>query len=89
MHVILLARAAWAAAKDVDVVKKVRTASIMARKSQADNKICCSGGAVALGPREFVGAEVIGAEGSGGIEDAGAVCNGAVIAGAGAEDAGI
>ena len=30
---ILLAKAAWAAAKDAEVVAKVRTASMMARKS--------------------------------------------------------
>ena len=67
----------------------VWTASIMARKSRADNEICCSGSTVVLGPGESVGAEVLGAEGSRGIEDAGAAGNGAVIAGARAEDAGI
>ena len=45
-----------------------------------DNEICCSGGAVVLGPGESVGPEVLGAEGSGGTEDACAVGNGAVIA---------
>ena len=79
VSVILSARAAWAAAKDADLAEKVWTASIMARKSQANNEICCSGGAVGLGPGEFVGAEVLGAEGSGGTEDEGAVGNKAVI----------
>ena len=71
------------------MAEKVRTASIMARKSRADNEICCSGGAVVLGPGESVGAEVLGAEGFGGTEDAGVVGNGVVIAETGAEDAGI
>ena len=61
----------------------------MARKSRADNEICCSGGVVVLGPGESVGVEVLGAEGLGGIEDAGSIGNVAVIAGTGAEDAGI
>ena len=89
MRAILLARAAWAAAKDADVAEKVRTASIMVRKSRADNEICCSGGAMVLGPGESVGAEVLGAEGSRGTEDAGAVGNGAVIARAGVENTGM
>ena len=71
------------------MVEKVRTASIMVRKSRADNEICCSGGAVVLGPREFVGVEVLRAEGSGGTEDAGVVGNGVVIAETRAEDVGI
>ena len=54
MRVILSARAAWAAAKDVNVAEKVWTASIMARKSQADNEICCSGGAMVLGQGESI-----------------------------------
>ena len=89
MHVILSARATWAAAKYADVAEKVWTASIMARKSRADNEICCSGGVVVLGPGESVGAEVLEAEGSRGKEDAGVVGNEAVIAGVGDEDAGI
>ena len=64
--VILSAKATWAAAKDADVAKKVRTASIMVRKSRADNEICCSGVDVVLGPGESVGAKVLGAEGFGG-----------------------
>ena len=86
VRVILSARVAWAASKDTHVAEKLRTASIMERKSRVDNEICCSGGVVVLGPRESVGAEVRGAEGSEGTEDAGAVGNVAVIAGAGAED---
>ena len=91
VRVILSARATWAAVKDADVGEKERTASIMVRKSRADNDICYSGGVVVLGLGESVGAEVLGAEGSGGTKDACAVGNGAVIAGAraGAEDAGI
>ena len=34
MRVLLSAKAVWAAAKDVDVAEKVRTASIMVRKSR-------------------------------------------------------
>ena len=45
MRVILSTRAAWAAVKDVEVTKKVRTASIMARKSRVEMVICCGGGA--------------------------------------------
>ena len=71
------------------MAEKVQTASIMARKSRADNEICRSGGAMVLGLGESVRAEVLWDEGSRGTEDAGAVGNGAVIAGAGAEDAGI
>ena len=36
MHIILSAKAAWAAVKDVEVKEKVRTASMMARKSRVD-----------------------------------------------------
>ena len=89
VRVILSSRAAWAAARDADVSKKVWIASLTARNSRADNEICCSGGAVVLGLREYVGAEVLGAEGSRGTEDPGAIGNGVVIVGAGAEDAGI
>ena len=32
VHVILLAKAVWAVAKEADVAEKVRTASIMVRK---------------------------------------------------------
>ena len=83
MRVILSAIIVWAAAKDVEVTEKARTASMMARKSQEDIVICCGGGAEVLGPATFVGAMVLGAEGSGGVEDAGVVGNGA-----GTEDAG-
>ena len=86
MHVILSARAAWAAAKDDKVTKKVRTASMMARKSRVDIEICCGGGAVVLGPATSVGAMVLVVEGFGGTEDAWAVGNEAVIAGARGED---
>ena len=89
MRVILLARAAWVATKDADVGEKVLSASLMARKFRADNEICCSGGAVVLGPGESLGAKVLGAKGFGGTEDAGVVGNGAMIAGVGVEDDGI
>ena len=77
MRVILSAKAVWVAAKDVDVAKKVRTASIIVRKSRVDMDICCGGGADVLSPAESVGARGIGGE-----EDAGAVGNGAVTVGA-------
>ena len=56
MRVILSAKAVWAAANDVDVAKKVRTASIIERKSRVDMEICCCGGADVLGPFDAVGA---------------------------------
>ena len=55
MHVILSAKAVWVATKDVDVTEKVRTASIIARKSRVDMEICCSGGADVLCPSDAVG----------------------------------
>ena len=54
MHVILSARAAWAVAKDDEVTEKVRTASIMARKSRVEMVICCRGGIDELGPAKSV-----------------------------------
>ena len=54
MRDILLARAAWAVAKDVEVMEKVRTASIMARKSRVEMVICCGGGAEELGPAKSI-----------------------------------
>ena len=77
MRVILSTKVVWAAAKDADVAEKVRTASIMVRKSQVDMDTCYSGGSDVLGP-----AESIGAGGTGGVEDAGVVGNGAVTVGA-------
>ena len=53
MRVILLARAAWAAAKDAEVMEKVRTASMMARKSRVDIEICCGGGVAMLGQQHL------------------------------------
>ena len=41
VRVILSVRAAWVVANDADVAENVRTASMMARKSQADIEICC------------------------------------------------
>ena len=54
MHVILSARAAWAAAKDAEVTEKVQTASIMARKSRVEMVICCGGGTNELGPAKSI-----------------------------------
>ena len=56
MRVILSVKVVWEAANDVDVAKKVRTASIIARKSRVDMEICCGGGADVLGPSDVVGA---------------------------------
>ena len=56
VRVILSTKVVWVSAKDVDVAEKVRTASIIARKSQADMEICCGGGADVLGPSDAVGA---------------------------------
>ena len=39
MRVILSTKAVWAAAKDANVVEKVRTASIIVRKSLVDIEI--------------------------------------------------
>ena len=54
MCVILSARAAWATAKDAEVTEKVRTASIMARKSRVEMVICYGGGADEPGPAKSV-----------------------------------
>ena len=59
------------------MVEKVRTASIMVRKSRVDTYTCCSGSSDVLGP-----AESMGARGTGGVEDAGAVGNGVMTVGA-------
>ena len=56
MRVILSAKVVWAAAKDANVVEKVRTTSIIARKSRVDMEICYTGGADVLGPTDVVGA---------------------------------
>ena len=77
MRVILSAKAVWVAAKDADVVEKVRIASIIARKSRGDIEICWSGDADVLGPTEFEGAG-----GTRGTEEAGEVGSGAVTSGA-------
>ena len=54
VRVILSARAAWVVAKDAKVTEKVRTASIMARKSRVEMVICCRGGVDELAPTESV-----------------------------------
>ena len=56
MSASLSAKAVWAAANNVDIAEKERTASIMARKSGADMEICCGGAADVLGPSDVVGA---------------------------------
>ena len=73
MRVILSAKAVWATEKDADMVEKVRTASIIMRKSLVDMETCCDGGVDVLGPTDAVGAR-----GTGGAEDAGDVGNGVV-----------
>ena len=70
MRVILSAKALWAAAKDADMDEKVRTASIIVRKSRVDMEICCGGGADVLGP-----IDAVGAGGTRGAEDVGTVGN--------------
>ena len=60
MGVILSIGSAWVAAKDAEVTEKVRTASMMARKSRVDIEICCGGSVVVLGPATSVGAVVLG-----------------------------
>ena len=59
MRVILSARAAWVAEKNAEMTEKVRTASMMARKSQVDIEICYGGGVVVLGPATSIGAVVL------------------------------
>ena len=54
MHVILSTRAPWAIVKDVEVIEKVRIASIMARKSRVEMVICCEGGIEELGPAKSI-----------------------------------
>ena len=54
MRVILSVKAAWATVKDVEVTEKVRTASIMARKSRVEMVICYGGGSDELGPAKSV-----------------------------------
>ena len=76
MRVILSASAVWAAAKDIKVIEKVWTASMMAKKSRVDIVICCGGGAEVLGPATSIRVVVLGAEGSRGAKDVGAVGNG-------------
>ena len=49
---ILSAKVAWAATKDTEVAAKVRTASMMAKKSRRDIEINYMGGVEVLGPAE-------------------------------------
>ena len=66
----------WVATKDVEVVAKVRTASMMARKSRGDIWMDSMGGAEVLGPVESEGTR-----GTGGAEDAGDVGSGTMTGG--------
>ena len=68
MRIILSTRAIWAAAKDAEVTKKARTASMMAKKSRVEMVICCRGDAEVLGPVTSIGAVILGAKGSRGAE---------------------
>ena len=77
MRAIFSAKVVWATAKDAEVAEKVRTASIIARKSRGDIEICWSGGVNVLGPVESEG---VG--GTGGTKEASEVGSGAVTAGA-------
>ena len=86
MRVILSARAVLAVAKDTEVTKKARTASMMARKSRVEMTICCGGKAEVLGPATSAGAVVLGAGGSRGGKEARAVGNGVVVTRARTED---
>ena len=54
MRDIFSTKAAWAAAKDTEVMEKVRTTSIMARKSKEKMVICCRGGDEELGPAKSI-----------------------------------
>ena len=75
LRVILSAKDIWAAAKDADMAEKVRTASIIARKSRVYMEICCGGGADVLGPSDVVEARC-----TIGVGDAGDGRNGAMTA---------
>ena len=55
MRVILSAKAVWATTKDPKVAEKVRTASIIVRKSRVDMDICCGDGTDVLCPTDAVG----------------------------------
>ena len=48
VRAILSTKAVWAVTKDAEVAEKVRTASMIARKSWGDMEICCIGGAEVL-----------------------------------------
>ena len=52
---ILSAKAAWVVAKDAEVAVKVRTTTMMARKSRGEIRIDSKGGAEVLGLVESVG----------------------------------
>ena len=73
MRAILSAKVVWAAAKDAEVAEKVRTASMIARKSRGDIEICCMGGVEVLNP--IMSEETRGTRGA---EEAGEACSGVV-----------
>ena len=63
--------------KDAEVVEKVHTSSMMARKSRCDIEIDCMGGVEILGPIESKGTG-----GAGGAKEAGDAGSGTVTDGA-------
>ena len=63
---ILLAKAVWVAVKDAEVAKKVRIASMMAKKLRGNIEIDCMGGHDVLDP-----AKSKGTRGTGGVKEAG------------------
>ena len=77
MRAILSAKAVWVAAKDAEVVEKVRTASMIVKKSRGEIEICYMGGVEVLG---LVVSE--GTGGTWGAAEARDACSGAVTAGA-------
>ena len=87
VRVILSVRATWAVANDAAVVEKVRTASMMVRKSWVEIMICCGGGAEVLAATPSIGA-ALGPGGPEKTEGSGAGGTGAGGGDAGTEGAG-
>ena len=81
MRVILSSRAVWAVAKDTEVIDKVRTGSMMAKKPRVEMVICYKSDAEVLSPATYLRVVVLGAEGSGGAEEAGVVGRKVMVAG--------
>ena len=76
MHAIRLAKDAWAATNEAEVVENVRTASMIARKSRGDIGICC--GAVEDEPEKLAGDGALKATSADGSDEAGSVERGAI-----------